>query len=95
MIFEYGANIAAMLISLSAIIMLMRISIKMGGEIGRMVKLLTVGIFLSVFAHAAFELLVVMSVIDEKALFPVMGSLLTVGSIMFVWAGRIAMKALD
>ena len=94
-IFEYGANIAAMAFSFFAMIMLMKVSAKMGGAIGKMVKLLTAGIFMSVFCHAAFELLAVMSLINEDILFPVMGSLLTLGSAAFVWGGWAALKSLD
>ena len=94
-LFEYGANIAAMVFSFIAMITLFRVSAKMGGAIGKMIKIVTGGIFLSVFCHAAFELSAVAGMINEEVLFPVMGSLLTLGSAAFVWGSWGALKSLD
>ncbi|WP_211829890.1 hypothetical protein [Kistimonas asteriae] len=93
--FEYIANTAAMLFSSIAMVVLLKVASQFGGVIGKTLKFITAGIFMSVFCHAGFELLAVMELINEELLFPVMGTLLTVGSISFVWGGWIAIKSLD
>ena len=93
--FEYVANISAMVFSSIAMIILMIVAVKMGGAIGRTVKFLTAGIFMAVFCHSGFELMAVMELINEEILFPVMGTLLTLGSMAFAWGGFTALDNLD
>lgn len=95
MLIENIANTAAMFFSSIAMVTLIIAAYKIGGFIGSAVKFLSGGIFLSVFCHAGFELLAVFGMIDEEALFPVMGALLTAGSIAFVWAGFTVIKNID
>ncbi len=95
MSFEHSANIIAMIASFIAMVILLIGAGKIGGFIGKMIKILTAGIFMSVFCHAGFELMAVYGFINEEALFPVMGTLLTIGSLLFVWGGLIAINQFD
>jgi len=67
---------------------------KIGGSFGKMLKLLISGIFLAVFAHAGFELLGAYGVINEEFLMKIMGLLLSLGSVCFIVAGYVGLKAL-
>lgn len=78
--------------SLIAIIQLAIASSKVGGVVGKIFKLLIVGIFFSVFDHAAFELATVFNIIEEKQLLHTMGIFITIGSLFFIAAGSIAIK---
>lgn len=88
-------NIIAMISSLAAMLMLLKVIPKIGGSIGRMIKMLVAGIFCSVFLHAGVELAEVFALIGEAALMPIMGTLLTVGSFAFIIAGWIGIKSFE
>ena len=92
MIFENIANISAMVFSSIAMLILLKVASVLGGVIGKSIKYITLGIFFAVFCHSGFELIAVFELISENYLFPVMGTLLTAGSIMFSWAGYVALK---
>ncbi|WP_419831319.1 hypothetical protein [Endozoicomonas atrinae] len=64
-----------------------RASLQLSNLTGKALKVITVGIFFSVFCHAGFELMALFDMIDEELLFPVMGSLLSIGSLTFVIGG--------
>lgn len=87
-------NILALIGSLISMILLGIIIPKIGGSIGLLLKLLIVGIFFSVFIHAAAELAVIYNLLPEQILMPTMGVLLSVGSIFFILAGIIGIKSL-
>lgn len=52
-----------------------------------MLRLVILGMFLSVFVHAGVELAAALGAIPEVALMPVMGTLLSAGSLAFFAAG--------
>lgn len=85
--FSNYANFIAMAFSFIGVIMLGKASVKMGGAIGKTLKIIVAGIFLSVFVHSGFELAASMGKISEETLLPVMGVLLSLGSIGFAYAG--------
>lgn len=86
------ANVLAMLASFIAMISLAVISPKIGGGVGKMFKLLIVGIFLSVLAHSALELSASYGYLREALLMQLMGGLLTLGSIFFIIAAYVGYK---
>lgn len=89
---EILPNILAMVSSFIAIILLGIIILKIGGSIGVVLKLLSAGIFFAVFAHAGIELASLYGIVEEAVLMPVMGALLTVGSVLFMIAGVCGIK---
>lgn len=95
MSFEVYPNIFAMVCSLFAMIILVRLVPRIGGSFGRMIKMLVAGIFFSVFLHAAAELAEVFGLMPSEVLMPLMGLLLTIGSVTFIAAGVIGLKSLE
>ena len=87
-------NLTALVSSFAAVIMLMKVSKKIGGSIGHMLKFLVLGIFFAVFIHSGFELLAIFQLIDQVSLMKTMGILLTVGSLCFIFSGLIGLKML-
>jgi len=87
-------NVLAMCSSLLAVIALSVVARKLGGEIGTMVKLLVVGVFLAVFLHAGAELAQVAGLLGEGHLMVVMGALLTLGSVSLCCAAWVGWRAL-
>lgn len=85
-------NIMALICSLIAMIQLIIAAPKIGGAVGKILKLLTVGIFFSVFIHAGFELIGKAGFFNEHDLLVIMGVLISVGSLFFIIAGTIAIK---
>ncbi len=91
---ELIPNLIAMIASLIAIFFLARFAMQMrGGSLATVVNLLVWGIFLSVTLHAAFELGSLYGLISGETLFVVMGTLLSIGSILFIVAGYLGLKA--
>ena len=92
--FEAIANVLALLFSLVGIVLLVVVLVKfkIAGTIGKFFKWMIVGIFLAVVVHAAFELAAIYNVINEQALFPVMGTLLSIGSLCFIIGSWIALR---
>ncbi|HAJ57506.1 MAG TPA: hypothetical protein DCL35_07035 [Candidatus Omnitrophica bacterium] len=89
---ESIVNIIAMICSLIAMIQFAIAAPKIGGTVGKILKLLVVGIFFSVFTHAAVELACAYNFIAENDIMPIMGALITFGSLFFIAAGSIAIK---
>jgi len=86
-------NIIAMILSFIATIMLGTLAYKMrGGQLGRIMTLLVIGISLSVTIHAAFELADLFELLAPNTIFTIMGILLSLGSIFFIVAGWNARK---
>ncbi len=85
-------NIIAMVCSAIAIVELVIAIPKIGGTLGKILKLLSTGIFFSVFVHAAVEMASAFELIKEENLLDIMGILLTVGSVFFIAAGSLAIK---
>lgn len=86
--FEIVPNIIAMASSIIAIILLVQLARQMkGGSLSSVINLLVAGIALSVTIHAGAELANIYGLISEDVLFPIMGSLLSLGSILFIVAG--------
>lgn len=91
--FDTLANIIAMVASLVGVVMLAKVSAKVGGVVGSCLKLVVVGIFFSIFIHAGVELMAAYELMDEEVLLPIMGVLLSVGSLIIAYAGYKASKA--
>jgi hypothetical protein len=90
---EILPNLIAFIASFTAAIMLLMLAYKMrGGRIGKVVNLLVAGILLSVTVHAVFELASIFNIISGDALFIIMGTLLSVGSLFFIAAGVVGLK---
>jgi hypothetical protein len=87
-------NILAMLGSLISMVLLAMIIPKIGGSIGLMIKLLILGIFFSVFIHAVCELATAFCLLSEQILMPIMGVLLSIGSLFFILASIVGLKSL-
>jgi hypothetical protein len=92
MLREILPNLIAMCCSLIAMIELIIVAMKIGGVMGKILKLVTVGIFFSIFDHAAFELASVLNLISEHQLMHTMGIFITLGSLFFIAAGTIGIK---
>jgi hypothetical protein len=88
------SNIIALVLVLWAMILLVIVAKKIGGHVGKVFKLLVLGIFFSIFIHAIIELLGYLGFIDEKQLLFIMGVLLSLGGIFFISAGIFAGKKL-
>ena len=84
-------NVIAMIFSIVAMIQLFYAAFKIGGVIGKIFKLLVIGIFFAVFIHAGVELLEGLGFIKEKYFLSIMGALISTGSVFFVIAGSIAL----
>lgn len=84
-----------MISSLAGVIMLLKVSMKLGGVIGQCLKLVVAGIVLSVFIHAGFELAAAYQLMSEGVLLLIMGILLSLGSVIFTFAGYSTLKKLD
>ncbi len=85
-------NIIAMLFSIVAMIQLISAAFKIGGAIGKIFKLIVVGIFFAVFIHAGVELLEGYGLVKEEYFLFIMGTLISIGSVFFVVAGSIAIN---
>ncbi|RMH69377.1 MAG: hypothetical protein D6675_12705 [Gemmatimonadetes bacterium] len=95
-ILEMLPNIVAMISSLIAIFLLYKLTQKVhGGSLEKMVKLLSIGIFFSVFIHAGFELAEVFGFLSIALLRYVMGGLISIGSICFIIAAWIGLKSFE
>ncbi|MBI5495484.1 MAG: hypothetical protein HY904_10710 [Deltaproteobacteria bacterium] len=86
-------NVVALVACLVAILALGSVMLKLGGELGRMVRYIIVGIFLGVFVHAGVELAASFGLVQEQDLLRVMGVLLTAGAASFTMAGWVGFKA--
>jgi hypothetical protein len=91
---EIIPNILAVLFSFVAIIMLVGLARKFGGAVSVVLKIIVTGIFLSVTAHATFELIQLFDVISPETLFLIMGTLLSLGSVLFIVAASTGFKML-
>jgi len=89
---EILPNVLAMISSFAAMLLLGMIAPKIGGILGAIIKLLIAGIFFAVFAHASLELASVYGMVNEAELMPMMGWLLTIGSVFFMLAGLLGLK---
>lgn len=87
-------NFLALATSLTAVILLVRVVRRIGGEIGAALRLLSLGVFLSVFLHAAAELAEIFGLLTPEVLMVVMGALVTCGSLAFCAGGIVALRAL-
>jgi hypothetical protein len=87
-------NLFALVSSLVAVMALSAVARKLGGGLGTMLKLLLLGIFLSVFVHAGVELAQTAGLLEERALMQSMGILITVGSVSFCAAAWSGLKTL-
>lgn len=90
-----AANILALISSFLAVVFLTIAAFRVGGSIGKALKMIALGIFFAVFIHAGFELAETYNIISSEALMPVMGTLLTFGSILLSIAGYIGLKAFE
>jgi len=87
-------NVLALVTSLAAVLLLAQVIRRIGGSIGAALKLLSLGVFLSVFLHAAAELAEIFGLLSPDLLMVVMGLLVTGGSLAFCAGGLVALKAL-
>lgn len=87
-------NFLALIGSFISMILLGMIIPKIGGSIGLLLKMLIVGVFFSVFIHAAIELAAIYNLLPGQVLMPTMGVLLSVGSLFFILAGIIGINSL-
>ena len=93
--FDQIANILAMIFSLIGVVMLTKAALAMGGEFGKSLKVIVVGIFLAVFVHAGFELAAAYELMSEEVLMFSMGILLSTGSLAFAYAGYSTLKEIQ
>ena len=89
--FEDMANIAAMIFSLIAVVTLFKASMGMDGSMSKAMKIMAVGIFMTVFSHAGVEMYIVMADANEEVFFQILGALIAVGSLAFAWASRMVL----
>ena len=92
---EFLANTTALLLSFVGVIIMGLVSFQMKNSIGKGLRIITAGVFLSVFCHAGFELMALLGLIDEEMLLPVMGTLLSIGSLAFTGGGLIILDNID
>ena len=92
---EQFANIAVMLFSSVAIVILLNVAVKLGGAVGQMVKGITFGIFMSVFCYSAFQMGAYLGFVDGEVLFPIMAVLLAFGSLSFVLSAYNGLKNIE
>ncbi|WP_281648728.1 hypothetical protein [Parendozoicomonas sp. Alg238-R29] len=81
---EQFANIAVMLFSSVAMVILLNVASKLGGAVGQMLRGITFGIFMSVFCYSAFQMAAYLGLVDSEVMFPIMAVLLAFGSLTFV-----------
>jgi uncharacterized membrane protein len=86
-------NLLAMATSLAAVVLLSLVIRRIGGQIGAALRLLSLGVFLSVFLHAGAELAEVFGLLSPDVLMVLMGSLVTSGSLAFCAGGVVALRA--
>jgi len=77
-----------------AVLLLAQVIRRIGGAIGAALKLLSLGVFLSVFLHAAAELAEIFGLLSPSVLGVVMAVLVTSGSLAFCAGGVVALRAL-
>jgi len=87
-------NVLALGTSLMAVLLLSQVIRRIGGQIGAALKLLSLGVFLSVFLHAAAELAEIFGLLSPSLLMVVMAVLVTSGSLAFCAGGVVALRAL-
>jgi hypothetical protein len=87
-------NVIAMVTSVAAIVAMLLVVRRIGGEVGLMFRLIAGGVFVAVFLHAGSELARLLELVSEQALMPVMGVLLSAGSIAFFAAAVVGLRAL-
>lgn len=87
-------QVLALVTSAVAVLLLLRVIRRIGGAIGASLKLLSLGVVLAVFLHAAAELAELLGLLSPEALMVVMGILVTSGSLAFCAGGVVALKAL-
>jgi hypothetical protein len=88
-------NVVAMITSLAAISTLAWFAARMtGGELAPVARLIAVGVFFSVFLHAAVELAEMLGMMGSTTLMAAMSVLLSLGSISFCVAGVFGVRAL-
>jgi hypothetical protein len=92
MILENLINILTMLFSIIAIVLLVQLSIKVGGSVGKILKLIVAGIFFSTIFHQIFGFLSTYGFISHGVFESFMGTLLGIGSILFIIAGVVGIK---
>jgi len=90
---EIIPNIFAIIGSLIGVIMLWQFSNTAGGAVAKALKLMLTGIVFSVFLHSLVEVMALAGLLSDRVLFPIMGVLLSIGSVLFIIAGWIGMKA--
>lgn len=87
-------NLLALLSSLLAVVALAVVARKLGGGLGHMLRLLLLGIFLSVFIHSGVELAQTVGLLDERTLMQSMGILISLGSVSFCAAAWVGLRTL-
>jgi len=87
-------NLLALVSSLVAVVALSAVARKLGGGLGNMLKLLLLGIFLSVFVHAGVELAQTAGLVEERTLLWSMGILISLGSLAFCAAAWVGLRTL-
>ena len=92
---EFLANTTALILSFVGVTILGCASFQMSNSVGKGLQIITAGIFLSVFCHAGFEVMALLDMIDEEIFFPVMGSLLSIGSLGFAVGGLMILNSSD
>ena len=86
---EFLANTTALLLSFVSVVILGNASFQMDKSAGNGLRVITLGVFLSVFCHAAAELMSLMKIMDEYSLFLIMSTLLGIGALLFSVGGLI------
>lgn len=87
-------SLLALLASTAAIATLAFMSRRIGGQIGRSLRLVVAGVFFSVFLHAGAELADALGLIPPDTLLALMAGLVTLGSVSFFAAGILGVRAL-
>lgn len=91
---EIVLNMIAMITAFIAMCYLGLVVFKVGGIMGRMLRFLILGIFLSVFMHAGFELAIAYGFINDIFSHSITAVLLTLGSVAFIIGGSIGARLL-
>lgn len=87
-------TLIALVASTAAMASMSLVARRLGGQIGLVLKLVVVGICLSVFMHAGLEVAQVMGLFDHGMLMVLMDVLVTAGSVAFFAAGVFGLRAL-
>lgn len=87
-------TLAALIASTAAMVTMSMVAQRLGGQIGLVLKLVVVGVGLSVFMHAGLEVAAVMGFFSHARLMTLMDALVTAGSMAFFAAGIVGLRAL-